>query len=63
MTMKKMTPKNICENYLVIKESVLAFLIIIFCIQLLKSGEVEVVERGEVDISLTGATFLGDFFG
>ena len=33
---------------------------IMFCFQLLKSGEVEVVERGEVDINLTGAIFLGD---
>ena len=30
---------------------------IMFCFQLLKSGEVEVVERGEVEINLTGATF------
>ena len=33
---------------------------IIFCVQLLKSGEVEVVERGEVGISLTGVRLTLD---
>ena len=57
---EKASPRFYDDNVEHLFQPILISFHIIFCVQLLKSGEVEVVERGEVGISLTGVRLTLD---